>query len=74
MRRDVRFVPKADIRTRVVSLKLSVELIVQPDANDVVGEMAVRGNLPPVTLAAPNAAALPLAGRRGSDSKEGRLR
>ena len=38
MHRDVRFVPKADILLAV----LSVELIVQPDAHDVVGEMGVR--------------------------------
>ena len=37
---NVRFVPKADILPAV----LSVELIVQPDAHDVVGEMGVRVN------------------------------
>jgi hypothetical protein len=40
--RDVRFVPKAE-----VTVIRSVELIVQPDAKDGVGEMAVRGNLAP---------------------------
>jgi hypothetical protein len=39
---DVRFVPKAE-----VTVIRSVELIVQPDAKDGVGEMAVRGDLAP---------------------------
>jgi hypothetical protein len=38
--RNVRFVPKAEVA--VVS---SVELIVQPDAHDVVGEMGVGGHI-----------------------------
>jgi hypothetical protein len=38
---DVRFVPKAD-----VAVIGSVELIVQPGANDGVGEMGVREGLP----------------------------
>jgi hypothetical protein len=35
--RDVRFVPKADIRCEFLSPSGSVELIVQPDAHNVVG-------------------------------------
>ena len=39
---DVRFVPKAE-----VAVIRSVELIVQPDAHDAVGEMGVRADWPP---------------------------
>jgi hypothetical protein len=38
---DFRFGPIAEIRAPSSLAKLSVELIVQPDAHDVVGEMGV---------------------------------
>jgi hypothetical protein len=48
--RHVRFVPEADMspaaRACAEAVIRSVELIVQPDAKDAVGEMRVRGDLP----------------------------